>query len=81
MYLSFVLFRTYKIRKILIRSVQRYYYHTELQRLAKGLDLLLRLWALMPMLDSMELLMVGGRLQYAPLTYDAYHPYILPKEA
>ena len=69
-----------KSENVLIRSVQHYYYNTELQRLAKGLDSL-RLRTLMPMLDSVELLRVGGRLQHASLAYDACHPYILPKEA
>lgn len=61
-------------------EAQRQHYNDEIQCLLTGesIDSKSKLLSLHPIIDSVGLLRVGGRLQHSRLSYDERHPIILP---
>ncbi|CAB0017372.1 unnamed protein product, partial [Nesidiocoris tenuis] len=62
----------------IVRSTQEHFFGPELSALQAG-KLPKRLQGLLPFIDDVGLLRVGGRLQYSLLPFAAKHPLILPK--
>lgn len=68
-----------KAECILIRSVQKAHFSSEIKLLKSGKICSNALRHLSLFMDNEGLLRVGGRLGRAPLDYDQQHPYLLPK--
>lgn len=68
-------------RQFLIRAIQKKHYSIEIQDLRKGHQIKISspIKSLNPFLDQEGILRVSGRLNNAPMEYDAQHPIILPK--
>ncbi|XP_043485239.1 uncharacterized protein LOC122513069 [Leptopilina heterotoma] len=68
-------------KQFLIRTIQNQYYCREIQDLKGGRQVKSSstIKSLNPFLDQDGVLRVSGRLNNAPIEYDAQHPIILPK--
>ena len=66
---------------LLIKSIQLIHFAKELKALkaCQQVSSSSKLSSLSPILDSAEIIRVGGRLHHSNLDYDAQHPVILPK--
>ena len=67
--------------KILIRRIQEDSYTDEIELLRKSEQISPRssIYKLSPFLDSEGFIRVGGRLDYAEMTYSEKHPILIPK--
>lgn len=64
----------------IIRLIQASSFAEEISALKRQEDCGSKLRRLSPLLDSDGVLRVGGRLKNAPLSYEAIHPALLPKQ-
>ncbi|XP_059055449.1 uncharacterized protein LOC131849394 [Achroia grisella] len=67
---------------VVIRCIQRKYFHKDIESMIKGKPIKSGLANLYPYLDQTGVLRVGGRLQNAKnISFDKMHPAILPKSS
>ena len=67
--------------QLLIKNIQQIHFGNDFKLLTenKSVAATSKLYSLMPILDSIGLIRVGGRLQNSELSFEAQHPLILPK--
>ncbi|XP_037811070.1 uncharacterized protein LOC119603189 [Lucilia sericata] len=68
--------------QLLIKNIQLTHFAPEYKVLKanQNISSSSKLFSLMPIIDSIGLIRVGGRLQHSILDFDARHPVILPKQ-